>query len=183
MRRGSLGAGVGKAAYAAEQGATTGVASFHAKGEAKNYKCGVTVWDGTFVGVSVTDARKGPLQNSGWDCTGEVVMQDGNSYSANGFCLVTDPDGDTINLRWVRTNVPGPVAEPKTKGTYLAGTGKYSNIQGYYICLSASRDRLHRHGRRMQDPVIEKDAQPAVQPGPQTASAAPLFAGRLTAFR
>ena len=128
----SLGVMISGAVHAAEQGTTTGVASFSAKGEAKNYKPGLTVWNGTFVGVSITDARKGPLHTSGWDCTGEVVLQDGTSYSANGFCLVTDPDGDTINLLWVRTNVPGPVPEPKTKGTYLSGTGKYSGIQGYY---------------------------------------------------
>ena len=120
---------------AGEQGTTTGVASFQAKGEAKNYKPGVTVWDGTFVGVSVTDARKGPLHGSGWDCTGEVVIQEGNTYRAGGFCLVTDPDGDTINLLWERTNVPGPVADLKTKGTYLSGTGKYTGIQGYYTFL------------------------------------------------
>ena len=123
---------IGVSAFAGEQGTTTGMASFNPRGEAKNYKPGVTVWDGTFVGISITDARKGPLHNSGWDCTGEAVFQDGNVYRANGFCLVTDPDGDTINLLWERTNVPGAPPEPKTKGTYLSGTGKYTGIQGYY---------------------------------------------------
>lgn len=128
----ALGTGVVQLTYAAEQGATTGVASFQAKGEAKNHKPGITVWTGSFSGVSVMDARKGPLHNAGWDCTGEVVIQDGKSYSAGGFCLVTDPDGDTINLLWERTDVPGPAADAKTKGTYLSGTGKYSGIQGHY---------------------------------------------------
>jgi hypothetical protein len=116
----------------AEQGTTAGLVYFSAKGEAKNYKPALTLWNGTFLGVSITDERKGPLHSSAWDCTGEVVIQDGKSHSANGFCLVTDPDGDTINLLWVRTDVPGGLAEPKTKGTYLSGTGKYSGIQGYY---------------------------------------------------
>lgn len=128
----AFGLGLVPLTQAAEQGTTTGVASFQAKGEAKNHKPGVTVWTGMFAGVSMTDAKKGPLHNSGWDCTGEAVIQDGNSYSAGGFCLVTDPDGDTINLLWQRTNVPGPAADPKTKGTYLSGTGKYLGIQGYY---------------------------------------------------
>lgn len=119
-------------AYSAEQGNTTGVASFQAKGESRQLKPAVTVWNGTFVGVSITESGKGPLHNSGWDCTGEAVVQDGNVYRAGGFCLVTDPDGDTVNLLWERTNVPGPVLEPKTKGTYLSGTGKYSGIQGNY---------------------------------------------------
>lgn len=128
----SLGIGVVPLTHAAEQGTTTGVASFQAKGEAKNHKPGVTVWTGSFSGVSVMDARKGPLHNAGWDCTGEVVIQDGNAYSSGGFCLVTDPDGDTINLLWQRTNIPGPAPDAKTKGTYLSGTGKYAGIQGYY---------------------------------------------------
>ncbi len=74
-----LGIGAVPITQAAEQGTTTGVASFQAKGEAKNHKPGVTIWTGTFLGVSVMDARKGPLHNAGWDCTGEVVLQDGNS--------------------------------------------------------------------------------------------------------
>ncbi len=127
-----LGIGVISLTHAAEQGTTTGVASFHATGEAKEHSPGVTVWTGKFFGVSMTDARKGPLHNSGWDCTGELVIQDGNAYSAGGFCVVTDPDGDTVNLLWERTNIPGPVPDAKTKGTYLSGTGKYAGIQGYY---------------------------------------------------
>lgn len=127
-----LGLAVGSTSHAAGQGTTTGVASFQGKGDAKEHKPGVVVWTGGFVGVSVADGRRGPLHNSGWECTGEVVIQEGNAYRADGFCLVTDPDGDTINLLWERTNVPGPAAEPKTKGTYLSGTGKYAGIQGHY---------------------------------------------------
>ena len=127
-----LGATGSLALQAADQGTTSGIATFNAKGEVKNYKPDVVVWSGTFVGVSVTDSRKGPLHNSSWDCTGENVIQAGNSHIADGFCLITDPDGDTINLIWARTNVPGPVGEPKTKGTYVSGTGKYTGIQGYY---------------------------------------------------
>lgn len=116
----------------AEQGTTTGLAAFHPKGDAKGYKPDLTLWNGTFIGISITDSRKGPLHSAAWDCTGEVVIQDGISHSANGFCLVTDSDGDTINLLWARTDVPGPIATPKTKGTYLSGTGKYAGISGYY---------------------------------------------------
>jgi hypothetical protein len=116
----------------AEQGTTTGMAAFNPKGDVKSYKPGVAIWSGTFVGVSMTDARKGPLHNSGWDCTGEVVIQDGSVHRAGGYCLVTDQDGDTINLMWERTNIPGSPAEVNTKGTYLSGTGKYTGIKGHY---------------------------------------------------
>lgn len=120
------------ASCAADPGTTTGVASFHAKGEVKEYKPGVVVWAGNFVGASMTNAKKGPLHNAGWDCTGETTISDGKVYQSAGFCLVMDQDGDTINLVWERINNPGGPAEAKTKGTYLSGTGKYTGIQGYY---------------------------------------------------
>jgi hypothetical protein len=123
---------VGATAHAAGQGTTTGVAAFHAKGEVKEYKPGVVVWVGNFVGVSMTESRKGPLHNSGWDCTGETAISEGKVYQSDGFCLATDPEGDTINLVWERTDIPGGAAQGKTKGTYLSGTGKYMGIQGYY---------------------------------------------------
>ena len=129
-------------AHAADQGTTTGIAFLTAKGEVKNFKPDLVLWNGTFVGVSVTDSRKGPLHNSGWDCTGQAVRQAGIVHSGGGFCLVTDPDGDTINLLWARTDVPGPPVGPgvviKTKGTYLSGTGKYAGIQGYYTFSCAT---------------------------------------------
>jgi len=122
----------GSASHAAGQGTTTGVASFYAKGEAKEYKPGLIVWGGGFVGVSIADGRKGPLHNSGWECTGETAIQDGKVLRSGGFCLVTDQDGDSINLLWERTDVPGGTVDGKTKGTYLSGTGKYTGIQGFY---------------------------------------------------
>ena len=131
-----LTAGVAAQAQAADQGTTTGIAFLTTKGEMKNLKPEIVLWNGTFVGVSVTDSRKGPLHNSGWDCTGQTVRQTGIVQIGGGFCVVTDPDGDVINLLWARTDVPGPPAAPgvviKTKGTYLSGTGKYAGIQGYY---------------------------------------------------
>src|SRR5262249_5189198 len=96
--------------YAAGQGTTIGTAAFQAKGEVKEHKPGLVVWDGTFVGVSVTDAKNGPLHNAAWECTGESVLQDGQAYRSGGFCLVSDKDGDTINLLWERQDVPGTAA-------------------------------------------------------------------------
>ena len=80
----------GSASYAAGQGTTTGVASFYAKGEAKEYKPGLIVWGGGFVGVSIVDGRKGPLHNSGWECTGETAIQDGKVHRSGGFCVLAN---------------------------------------------------------------------------------------------
>ncbi|MBI3989427.1 MAG: hypothetical protein HY347_07395 [candidate division NC10 bacterium] len=127
-----LGFGVVDATLGAEQGTTTGIASFYSTGKAKEYAPDFVVWTGTYTGASYTDAKKGPLHFGAWDCTGEVIIQKGMALSAGGFCAVTDPDGDKINLRWERTNIPGAVLDAKTKGTYLSGTGKYVGIQGEY---------------------------------------------------
>jgi hypothetical protein len=129
----ATGIGLGVGVQAADQGNPTGTIAFGAfKGDAKSHKPGVSVWYGTFLGVSVSDARKGPFHGSAWDCDAEVVSQDGTVHKADGFCKITDPDGDTINLVFERTDLPGGTAELKTKGTYLSGTGKYTGIQGYY---------------------------------------------------
>ena len=127
-----LGLVLGSVSQAAERGTTTGIASFHAQGEVTEYKPGVVVWVGRFFGVSMTEGRKGPLGNSGWDCTGESTIYDGKVHQSDGFCVVTDPDGDIINLMWEQTHVPAATDTAKTKGTYLSGTGKYAGIQGYY---------------------------------------------------
>jgi hypothetical protein len=123
---------VGTTVYAADQGTTTGIAVFQAKGQVTEHKPGVIVWVGSFVGVSTTESRKGLLHNSGWECTGEATISEGKAYQQDGFCLVTDTDGDTVNLVWERTDLRGGMAGGKTKGTYLSGTGKYTGIQGYY---------------------------------------------------
>jgi hypothetical protein len=118
--------------HAGGQGTTKGTAAFQAKGEVKEYKPGILIWAGNFVGVSLVEAGTGPLHNAGWECSGETVLQDAKAYRAGGFCVVTDPEGDTINLVWERQDVPGAASEGNNKGTYLSGTGKYAGIQGHY---------------------------------------------------
>ena len=76
-----LGLVAGATAQAAGQGTTAGMATFQGKGDVKEYKPGVVVWTGGFVGTSVTDARKGPLHNSGWECTGETVLRTATHFA------------------------------------------------------------------------------------------------------
>ena len=115
-----------------KQGKPTGVATFVGIGKAQDYPPDMVVWNGTFPGQSVTDAGQGVLHYGAWECTGEQVLRSGKISFGGGFCAVTDPDGDKINLRW---QVDEPNANPakfKTKGTYLSGSGKYNGIQGGY---------------------------------------------------
>ena len=118
--------------HAAEKGNTTGIASFHARGEITKHSGGVVVWIGKFYGVSMTHDQKGPLHNAGWDCTGESTIHDDQVFQSDGFCAVTDSDGDTINLVWEQTHVPAATGTARTRGSYVSGTGKYEGIQGYY---------------------------------------------------
>lgn len=113
-------------------GPATGFSMFKTQGELKEHKPGVQVWTGGYVGSSVTDARKGPLHNAGWECSGQSVFQDGKALREGGQCVLTDADGDTVNALWERSNIGGAVGDLKTRGTYLSGTGKFVGIQGGY---------------------------------------------------
>jgi hypothetical protein len=125
--------GVALEAQAGEQISPTGTIAFGGfKGDARTYKPGGSVWYGTFVGVSVSAQGKGLFHGSHWDCDAELVNKDGTQYKGDGFCRITDPDGDTVDLLWARTDLPGGTTELKTRGTYFSGTGKYAGIQGYY---------------------------------------------------
>ena len=61
----------------------------------------------------------------------EQALQGGTTNWAGGFCVVTDGDGDTVNLHWQSTKgYPG--ADIDTRGDYYSGTGKYEGITGHY---------------------------------------------------
>jgi len=126
--------GVAGVAQAGEQGVSQGNVAFGGfKWDTRNIKPGITILNGTWLGVSISDAKKGILHNASWSCDGEVVIADNVVLKADGYCQLTDPDGDTVSLLWERTDIPGSGNELKTKGTYFAGTGKYTGIKGNYF--------------------------------------------------
>ena len=128
--------GLSAQAQIAKQGAPRGIVSFYGSGTTQDYAPDMVVWSGKFLGQSVIGTGQGMLHYNAWDCTGEMVTRNGKVVIADGFCAVTDSDGDKINLRWeVDEPLPSP-AKFKTKGTYLSGSGKYVGIQGGYnfIC-------------------------------------------------
>ena len=85
-------------------------------------------WIGVFYGTSYNDAGKGFLDHMAWICPGSSDILDGNIVH-EGFCTLTDADGDQI---YGRNKGSGPVAGPEFNGTvtYSGGTGKYAGIQG-----------------------------------------------------
>ena len=120
---------------AAMSGKLAGFASFYGQGETQEHAPDMLVWTGAFHGQSVTDSGAGLFHYSAWDCTGEMAYRNQKVSYGGGFCAVTDPDGDKVNLRW---EVDEPEANPvklKTKGVYLSGSGKYTGIQGGYNFL------------------------------------------------
>ena len=127
------GYGINVQAQIAKQGAPRGVVGFYGNGTTQEYAPDMVVWTGKFFGQSVTESGQGPLHDSAWDCTGEMVIRSGKIVvTADGFCAVTDQDGDKINLRWDTDDPQATPAKIKTKGTYLSGSGKYAGIQGSY---------------------------------------------------
>ena len=119
-------------AHADHNGNAIGMATFHGKGDAQEFAPDFIVWNGEFWGESVTDSESGPLHRGTWYCTGEQVLQGGTTVWAGGFCVVTDGDGDTVNLHWQSTKgYPG--ADIDTRGDYYSGTGKYAGITGNYL--------------------------------------------------
>ena len=61
-------------------------------------------------------------------------MTDGKNdigLSANGYCVVTDRDGDKLFLTWEGGN-DTKAGEGKGTAQYTGGTGKYAGIKGKY---------------------------------------------------
>ena len=123
---------LGTAVQAAEQGTTTGMATFHGQGNTEEFAPDFVVWTGEFWGESVTDAKSGLLHFGAWYCTGEMTYRGGEAQWGDGFCAVTDRDDDMVNLRWEITKTYPGSGNIDTRGTYYSGTGKYAGIEGYY---------------------------------------------------
>ena len=84
-------------------------------------------WAGSFWLTSYNNAGSGFGHKNVWNCpaTGEVA--DG-MFSATGYCIMTDPDGDKIFATFVGR---APAGEEFTgHQTYTGGTGKYAGISG-----------------------------------------------------
>ena len=116
----------------AKQGQPRGHAGFYGKGSSIDFGNGYSGWVGEFWGASHIDQGKGLLHNAAWYCSGEWSGGKEKNNPHGGFCRVTDPEGDVIYLRW-QTEELRPLGSSYNKGTYLAGTGKYKGITGYYL--------------------------------------------------
>lgn len=85
-------------------------------------------WTGVHYGTSYNDQGKGFMDRIAWVCPGSSDIRNG-TIVLEGFCTLTDGDGDQISGR---NQGSGPVDAPEFTGTvtFTAGTGKYAGIQG-----------------------------------------------------
>jgi hypothetical protein len=78
--------------------------------------------------MSFNDDGKGFLDDTAWYCPGVDEIING-IHHFNGYCTLTDIDGDKIYLSYTSLPYEGKGPVP-TEGKYSGGTGKYAGIQG-----------------------------------------------------
>ena len=81
---------------------------------------------GEYIGASTNPMGRGFLHNMAWYCTGWFEITDGRT-KGEGFCTVTDADGDKVTGRFVCGS-----ALPTCNGVQRldeGGTGKYTGIR------------------------------------------------------
>jgi hypothetical protein len=84
---------------------------------------------GEFNGTVFNDAGSGFLHETAWICPGMNDLRNGISLAAQGYCVVTDKDGDKAFLTW-----KGHKGTAPNKGSgdfqWTGGTGKYTGLKG-----------------------------------------------------
>ena len=85
------------------------------------------------------DAGSGFMHGTAWVCPGMNDLLKGVSLASQGYCIVTDKDGDKAFVAWKGRKE----TEPNKGGgdfQWTGGTGKYTGLKG--------RQRVHGRSRR-----------------------------------
>ena len=117
-------------AQLAKKGTATGTSAWTSPGEIKEVGENHLYWVGVYWGMSFNDEGKGFLDDMAWYCPGVDEIING-IHHFNGYCTLTDMDGDKIYLSYRSLPYEGKGPIP-TEGKYSGGTGKYTEIQGGY---------------------------------------------------
>ncbi|MCH7553011.1 MAG: hypothetical protein IIC82_03315 [Chloroflexi bacterium] len=114
-------------AQLAKSGKFTGHFGFYSVGQIFEIEEGHLFWVGEFTGTFFNDAGSGVMHQASTKCPSSNDIYGGVGH-AQGYCIVTDSDGDKAFLSW---NCEGPAGK-QCDGTFdwTAGTGKYTGIQG-----------------------------------------------------
>jgi len=117
-------------AQLAKKGTAKGTSAWTSPGEIKEVGENHLYWVGVYWGMSFNDEGKGFLDDMAWYCPGVDDIING-IHRFNGYCTLTDMDGDKIYLSYRSLPYEGKGPIP-TEGKYSGGTGKYTGIQGGY---------------------------------------------------
>jgi hypothetical protein len=123
----SLGARAG--AQLAKQGTYTGKFGWYAIGKTFDIEKDHMLFVGEFNGTVFNDTGSGFLHGTAFVCPGMNDVLRGLSLASQGYCVVTDKDGDKAFLTWKGRKMTEP---SRVAGDYqwANGTGKYTGITG-----------------------------------------------------
>jgi len=112
-----------------KQGTYTSHFGWYATGKTFELEKGHILFQGEFNGTNFNDAGHGFLHKTSVVCPGVNDVINGASRASQGYCVVTDQDGDKAFLTW-----KGHKATEPHKGggefQWAGGTGKYTGITG-----------------------------------------------------
>ena len=116
-------------AQLAKQGTYSSHFGWYAVGKTFELEKDHVLFVGEFNGAVFNDTGSGFMHGTSWVCPGMNDLLKGISTASQGYCVVTDKDGDKAFLAWKgRKNT-----EPnKVAGDYqwTGGTGKYTGLKG-----------------------------------------------------
>lgn len=113
-------------AQLAKEGTFSGWFGWSSTGKVQQLGENHTFWVGEFSGAMRNDAGKGFLHHTSLVCPGSWDNNQGTS-TAQGTCVITDQDGDTMYSTWQCT---GKNPECRGVNEIRGGTGKYAGISG-----------------------------------------------------
>jgi hypothetical protein len=115
----------------AADGKSTGEFGWFGVGKAYEVEKGHFYWVGEFSGTFFNDKGEGsPMHRAGVKCP---AWSDSNlntdKFSAGGYCMITDLEGDQIYCTW--SNTGSPKNGSKNAGTFecTGSSGKYKSIK------------------------------------------------------
>jgi hypothetical protein len=116
-------------AQLARQGTYTAHFGWYAVGKTSELEKEHVLFVGEFNGATFNDAGSGFMHGTSWICPGMNDLLKGISIGSQGYCVVTDRDGDKAFFAWKGRKGTEP---NKIAGDFqwTGGTGKYTGIKG-----------------------------------------------------
>ena len=116
-------------AQLAKKGTYKGTIGWNSTGKTFEMDDGREIFVGEFTGAFINEAGKGFMHGTSWACPGITETLNDVSQGGNGYCIVTDMDGDKAFLTWTgnKETKKGAASGPFQ---WTGGTGKYAGLKG-----------------------------------------------------